>query len=33
MINNSQGSVRASGTLSVKQLIRPSDKTTIGHRK
>ena len=29
-INNSQGSVRASGTLSVKQLIRPSDETTIG---
>ena len=28
-INNSQGSVRASGTLSVKQLIRPSDETTI----
>lgn len=29
-INNSQGSVRASGTLSVKQLIRPSDETTVG---
>ena len=29
-INNSQGSVRASGTLSIKQLIRPSDETTIG---
>lgn len=29
-INNSQGSVRAAGTLSIKQLIRPSDETTIG---